>query len=235
MLCEYECKTESKFQLKNKKWCCSAWPSSCEGLKKKNRDALLKLYEDGDHSGNGYEFLSTEIKNKMSHKGQVFMTQEEVFIDGKEWGSELLRKYIHHYKIFEYKCSVEDCGITEQQGRDLTLELDHINGVRNNNTIENLRWLCPNCHSLTDTFRGYNKKLNGRVKVTDTELLTALRECSNIRQALQKVGLAAKGGNYERATKLRNNSLVAKQEQLYNYFTVTNYAPMVKFGDTQRA
>jgi hypothetical protein len=38
--------------------------------------------------------------------------------------------------------------------------------------------------------------------VSDEDLLTAIKECSNIRQALQKVGLAAKGGNYERAKKL---------------------------------
>lgn len=68
--------------------------------------------------------------------------------------------------------------------------------------LDNLRWLCPNCHSQTPTFRGYNKALSGKIKVPDQELLTALQECANIRQALQKVGLAAKGGNYERATKL---------------------------------
>ena len=43
---------------------------------------------------------------------------------------------------------------------------------------------------------------SGKVKVSDQTLLTALQECSNIRQALQKVGLSPKGGNYQRANKL---------------------------------
>ena len=77
--------------------------------------------------------------------------------------------------------------------------------------MENLRWLCPNCHSQTPTFRGYNKSNTGKAKVSDTELLTALQECVNFRQALQKVGLAAKGGNYERAKKL-NASMVKLED-----------------------
>lgn len=36
------------------------------------------------------------------------------------------------------------------------LQLDHINSVYNDNRIENLRWLCPNCHSQTDNYAGKN-------------------------------------------------------------------------------
>ena len=53
----------------------------------------------------------------------------------------------------------------------------------------------------TDTYKGRNKN-SGKLKVTDQELLTAYERCSNIRQALIDVGLAAKGGNYERLKKL---------------------------------
>jgi hypothetical protein len=41
-------------------------------------------------------------------------------------------------------------------------------------------------------------KNTGKIKVSDESLLTAYKQCSNIRQALLSVGLAAKGGNYER-------------------------------------
>lgn len=44
------------------------------------------------------------------------------------------------------------------KGLPLSLQLDHIDGNRTNNTIENLRVLCPNCHSQTPTFTGKNKK-----------------------------------------------------------------------------
>ena len=55
----------------------------------------------------------------------------------------------------QHKC--ECCGITEWNGQSTPIELDHIDGNRYNNTIENLRILCPNCHAQTDTYRGKNK------------------------------------------------------------------------------
>lgn len=202
-LCEYGCGTIAAHQLKNKKWCCSKRPAGCAVLKKINSDAQKRAYAAlGTTVRYSYADLPDDTKARMSRKGTVYMTVEEVFVDGKEWGSELLRRYLHHYNLKEYKCATAKCGLTEWHGQHITLELDHINGVRSNNSLDNLRWLCPNCHSQTPTFRGYNKSLTGKVKVTDDELLTALQECSNIRTALQSVGLAAKGGNYERAKRL---------------------------------
>ncbi len=51
----------------------------------------------------------------------------------------------------------------EWLGKSLSLHLDHINGINNDNRLENLRILCPNCHSLKPTHRGKNRKNNGRV------------------------------------------------------------------------
>jgi transposase-like protein len=54
---------------------------------------------------------------------------------------------------FPNSCS--GCGIgPEWNGKKLTLQLEHINGVYNDNRIENLTFLCPNCHSQTPTFSG---------------------------------------------------------------------------------
>ena len=59
--------------------------------------------------------------------------------------------------ILEEKC--ESCGVgTSWNGKKLALHLDHINGVRNDHRLSNLRLLCPNCHSQTDTYGGKNRK-----------------------------------------------------------------------------
>lgn len=50
------------------------------------------------------------------------------------------------------------CGIYEWQGEVIVLELEHKNGIRSDNSRENLEALCPNCHSLTPTWRGRNRR-----------------------------------------------------------------------------
>jgi Zn finger protein HypA/HybF involved in hydrogenase expression len=51
------------------------------------------------------------------------------------------------------------CGLgSTWQGRPLALHLDHINGIRTDNRLENLRLLCPNCHSQTETYAGRNQR-----------------------------------------------------------------------------
>jgi 5-methylcytosine-specific restriction endonuclease McrA len=58
-------------------------------------------------------------------------------------------------KMIEYKCA--SCSLTDWQNKTINLELDHIDGNKYNHKVENLRLLCPNCHSQTNTFRGRNK------------------------------------------------------------------------------
>ena len=52
----------------------------------------------------------------------------------------------------------DQCGLSRWMGKDLSLHLHHKNGVSNDHSESNLEWLCPNCHSLTDTYAGKNSK-----------------------------------------------------------------------------
>jgi Zn finger protein HypA/HybF involved in hydrogenase expression len=53
------------------------------------------------------------------------------------------------------------CGITEWNDKPIGFELEHIDGNSENNELNNLSILCPNCHSQTDTYKNKNKG-NGR-------------------------------------------------------------------------
>jgi 5-methylcytosine-specific restriction endonuclease McrA len=106
------------------------------------------------------------------------------------------------------KCN--ECGIDNfWNNKELNLHLDHIDGDRKNNSIENFRLLCPNCHSQTQTYAGRNNGLISKNHVTDDELLSALESTENIGQALNSVGLAITGPNYNRCYKLKSNTRVA--------------------------
>jgi Zn finger protein HypA/HybF involved in hydrogenase expression len=66
-----------------------------------------------------------------------------------------VRKQIIKDNLIEYKCN--ECGINDWNGKKLSLHLDHINGHNWDHRLENLQFLCPNCHSQTDTYTGKNK------------------------------------------------------------------------------
>ncbi len=61
----------------------------------------------------------------------------------------------------KYEC--QSCGISDWNGKPISLELNHIDGNSGNHALENLELICPNCHSQTDTYR--SKKL----KITNLE------------------------------------------------------------------
>ena len=85
----------------------------------------------------------------------------EILVKGSQYGSNNLRKRLIKEGILPNLCS--ECGIgPEWNGKSLTLQLDHFNGDSSDNRLENLRILCPNCHSQTRTFTG--RALFGRYR-----------------------------------------------------------------------
>ena len=78
--------------------------------------------------------------------------------DGITPGVKVIRRYFQ-----ETYGHCQECGISDWNGKPLTLEVDHIDGNHQNNSVTNLRLLCPNCHSQTPTFKAKNKG-NGRTQ-----------------------------------------------------------------------
>ena len=68
-------------------------------------------------------------------------------------GLNAQRKFLRENQ--QNKCCI--CNLTEWCNKPITLEMDHINGNATDNTITNLRMLCPNCHSQTPTFKNKNR------------------------------------------------------------------------------
>ena len=136
---------------------------------------------------------------------------QEVFCDNSPVTQRVLRGYVERHKLIEYKC--DTCGCTgEWQDGFISLELDHKDGNNKNNKISNLHYLCPNCHALTETYRGKNKETYKNIPVDEKSFVEALQTTPNIRQALIKLNLSPAGANYSRAKELLNKYQIIQKD-----------------------
>jgi 5-methylcytosine-specific restriction endonuclease McrA len=90
-----------------------------------------------------------------------------------------LSQAVRQYLIIKEnsKCSICSWGTINPHTHKIPLEVDHIDGNSENNTPENLRVICPNCHSLTSTYKGANKKSKREYRK---------KYCSNVRYLKEK-------------------------------------------------
>lgn len=99
---------------------------------------------------------TSHFKGQGWNNSNYSMTLEDVLVvNSYHYDSSSLKKRLLREKLLEDKCY--ECGLEEKwNGMPITLQLDHINGIKKDNRIENLRVLCPNCHSQTKTWGGRN-------------------------------------------------------------------------------
>lgn len=119
------------------------------------KDFARKIGYSSTPSGDTIKMLQKKLeKYDTTHFGknitQVERTVENTFVENSTASQKSLRKLYLENNYSEYKCSI--CGQEPfWQGKDLTLILDHKNGINNDDRLENLRWVCPNCNQQLDT------------------------------------------------------------------------------------
>lgn len=92
-------------------------------------------------TGNGW--ARNTISNRKTPK-------EEILSKGKQRPHHILKRALFESGV-PYICAV--CGLKEWMKKPLYLEIDHIDGVKENNEIDNIRFICSNCHSQTKFYR----------------------------------------------------------------------------------
>ena len=114
--------------------------------------------------------------------------KEDIFVEDSKVKRDQIKNIIIKENLIEYICS--DCGNDGMwNNKVINLQLDHINGVRNDNRLENLRFLCPNCHSQTETF--CNKNLNSK-KIDEfdiNEIINIFNKCRSITDVIVNMGI----------------------------------------------
>lgn len=92
---------------------------------------------------------------------------QEILQKGTTYQSYKLAQRLIKEGIKNKVCEV--CGNTEWLGQSIKLELHHVNGDHNDNRLENLQLLCPNCHAYTDNYRGKNQGKSAQKEISDVE------------------------------------------------------------------
>jgi len=155
------------------------------GIRKAHSEGRLKSFSDADRA-----------KSHVSHRRKLI--ESKLF---EELGHKLRKKIVLEDQ--DYKCA--HCELDEWMGLRITLELDHIDGDRYNHKRGNLRCLCPNCHSITDTWKTGQFKQNGVKKVSDEEIVKAYLKHRSLQKTLKELQLTANSANTVKKALKRQN------------------------------
>lgn len=112
--------------------------------------AVNRLRLDTSHwLGMGY------LRGKTHNYNPPQLLTEIMVVNSLYTSTNRLKKRMIQEGLLANECSI--CCIKEWCNKPIVLQLDHVNGINNDNRLENLRLLCPNCHSQTETYAGKNK------------------------------------------------------------------------------
>lgn len=132
------------------------------------REVLIKVGYNTNGSG-GYSTLKNECKlrnieipiyynfGKSITGKREKLDNKDVFCENSTYSRQHLKERIIKDNLIEYKCL--ECGNKgEWNEKKLVLQLEHKNGINNDNRLKNLAFLCPNCHTQTNTYAAKARK-----------------------------------------------------------------------------
>lgn len=178
---------------------------------------------------------ASEFKGKsavIEKTKQTSLTSEMLLRENCKHNRNCLRRFIIKNKLLPYKCAI--CGALEWNGKTLSLELDHINGINNDNRLENLRFLCPNCHSQTTTYGSRNQQRN-ESKYEISEELRQLVESTYEKERSVKRVSSVLGIRRNVVTQIVNESGQKHSNQKYVIRYDKNHNEIKRYGSLAEA
>lgn len=123
------------------------------GYKSKTLMRSIRLRIMEEIKSNSIDVSHLEAARIQARRNSKYCLEDILIKDSPYQGSGV-KDRLFKEGLLKNECC--ECGITKWKEKPITLQLDHINGVNNDNRIENLRILCPNCHTQTPTYSGRN-------------------------------------------------------------------------------
>ena len=152
------CEAILDYNNRHKKFCNNSCSATYNNLRRKKRTTVSKW--NCLNCGKEHQTVAWRIGKYCNNECQIdFQTKERIRLwleEGKDWtgqNPQWAKKYL--LELRGNNCEI--CGISDWNGRSIVLEMDHINGDHKDNHPNNLRMICPNCHSQTDTYKAKNK------------------------------------------------------------------------------
>ena len=186
--------------------------SFSEILRKQNKSisgTAIKILKDKLDS---YEISYLFLNEISISKKQIPLN--EILVENRNYKSSDLKKRLIKEGLKEDKCEICGC-FNEWNGKPLTLQLDHINGNHSDNRLENLRVVCPNCHSQTETFSNKRAKKHNYCVDCGCEISSKSIRCQSC---------AAK---YKNSFKVKPEDRPSKEE----LFELIKNNPFTKIGE----
>ena len=159
-LCK-NCKISLEYKSKKNTFCsknCAAnFNNSLRDSVKNNRKAIWNCTHCNKEHYTKLSKIGKFCNNQCQHNFRYQERLTDWLVRNNKVGKSVIKRYLG--ETYGKRCS--NCGIEAWCGKEIVLELEHKDGNSENNVVENLCLLCPNCHSQTPTFKGKNKG-NGR-------------------------------------------------------------------------